>query len=266
MPPGPVYPAVHADFTASQAAMLAAQLKNEQQAPGFQQAFQLFSEARYMEAIRAFEPLAAHGNSMAIYYIGRAIQFGRPADLDSKYSEFVIPDYFLKAAMLDNPYAMVFLDKYGTYRSQESTVRWRERAYQYWTIRAAAKDPEAFSSLAIIGADMDSINNMARGAYLGDTTSLFLLFNNVNMKEPKRTAIITIDNEYPDWHEVAISRMKVLADQGNPLAQYKYGYYVLDYDYIRKAADQCLPIASFGLSINYNNWGGGGGGGGGMIT
>ncbi|UQZ88937.1 hypothetical protein C4J81_06895 [Deltaproteobacteria bacterium Smac51] len=251
VPPGPVYPAVHADFTDSQAAQVASRLKSEQLATSYQDGLKLFAESRYREAIECFKPLADQGNSMAAYFIGRSIQFARPADLDSKYSEFAIPEYFLKAAVADNPYAMIYLDKYGAYRSQESTVRWRERAYQYWTVRAQAKDIDAYSSLAYIGADTG--NNFARAAYLGDLASILEV---VDVTRGDFRIDADISAEYPDWREVVIARLKQQADSGNPIAQFRYYQYTDDMDYLFKAADNGIDIASSYLSRYFHNKGG----------
>ncbi|UQZ88936.1 hypothetical protein C4J81_06890 [Deltaproteobacteria bacterium Smac51] len=250
VPPGPVYPAVHADFTDSQAALVASRLKSEQLAASYQDGLKLFAEGRYREAIECFKPLADQGNSMAAYFIGRSIQFARPADLDSKYSEFAIPEYFLKAAVADNPYAMIYLDKYGAYRSQESTVRWSERAYQYWTVRAQAKDIDAYSSLAYIGADTG--NNFARAAYLGDLASILEV---VDVTRGDFRIDADISAEYPDWREVVIARLKQQADSGNPLAQFRYSQYTKDKDYLFKAADNGIPVASAFLSRYFSNKG-----------
>ena len=252
-------PIIKDDLNAERAEAIAKRLLLEQQNPVYKEALKLFAEERYLEAAEACRPYKNSGNSMILYLMGRSLAFYGAYIAGERVYEDQVIDLYLKACGLDNPYAMSYLSRRsGTetcYHPEKgvtgiehpySATTWHERFMKYWFLRKEADDPDALYCLGSADDIDERQANIIRSAWLGHEAALLIV-----MEGGKFRKWGGVRPEIPGWKDEVLKKLKALADAGNPLAQYYYGYHVKDYSYVEAAAENGLTKASRWLSRHF---------------
>ncbi len=240
-------------ITAEKAAAISRRLINEQHDPVYLAALRLFAQERYAEAVakcRNGDP----ENSMLACLMGRSMEFMEFQKDFSKQGLQDAVDAYLKACKMDNPYAMAIIDRF-IIRSADDPYDggiWRKRAFDYWLHRSAEGDPEALfclgklpkmpDSMFFLGKEREPSAFIIRSALQGHVAAL------LSLMEPKVNQLEFIEwkgvePEIPGWDEIALEKLKMLADTGQPAAQYYYGRYTNTTAYLEKAAENGVHVA-----------------------
>lgn len=266
------------EYTAEEAAVIAARLEREMAEPLYQEALRYYMTGEYYEAQQRFSPLAEAGNSMAALYLWRCNTTGSKTyrlrqtqeefaymtwprkDASTGY-EYTSPDalpFLFQAAEQDNPYAMNFMGGSG---SEED---WYARSPGYWRVRAqAANDADAWYCLGVKTYPNSDESwpvireHYFKGALAGSEAATYSFVDNKEILELIRWEKLFegFRIKYPNWEAQYFAALKELADAGRPQAQYHYAKLTGETSYLILAARQNLYKAWLEL-VSYYAWGG----------